>query len=294
MAVGGHHGVAAFSDRGHLVVGGQARGVALVLVDERGVVEAGCQRRFDLLEEGDRIGETVGEQANGCARAELGRQLIRVGRRGWSGEGIDELHPLIMGRGGISVELSAVTIYGAAMTTTDDGRRPLPDIPFDADADERGVLVQFLEFYRAVLPRKLQGLDDAGRRTAVGASTLTLAGLVKHMAYVEDMWFSYRFANQPPAEPFASAPWDDDADWELTSAVDDSEAELLAMFDDAVERSRAVLATVDSLGDQAKRPSDSAPSPTMRWILVHMIEEYARHAGHADLLREAADGVTGD
>ena len=80
----------------------------------------------------------------------------------------------------------------------------------------------------------------------------------------------------------------------MTTAVDDSEEELVALFDEACERSRAVLATVESLDQLGARGSAGRPPASMRWILIHMIEEYARHCGHADLLREAADGVVDD
>ena len=180
------------------------------------------------------------------------------------------------------------------MLPVDDDRRPLPDTPPNPADGERAVLVQFLEYYRTVLVRKLQGLDDGGRRLTVGRSNLTLAGLVKHMACVEDSWFTHRFSGVDGSEPWTSAPWDDDPDWEMTSAVDDSEAELLDLFDGACDRSRAVLAGCSSLDEVAARGTPNDPPASMRWILVHMIEEYARHCGHADLLREAADGVTDD
>jgi len=189
----------------------------------------------------------------------------------------------------------ALLLYLHVVTTPDpDDRRPLPISPPRPETDERTVLVQFLEYYRAVLVRKVQGLDDAGRRLTVGASNLTLAGLLKHMACVEDGWFADQFAGQDAPEPWASAPWDDDRDWEMTTAVDDTEEELVALFDAACERSRAVLASVESLDQLGVRGAAGQPPASMRWILVHMIEEYARHCGHADLLREAADGIVDD
>lgn len=175
-----------------------------------------------------------------------------------------------------------------------DARRPLPDTPPNPSDDERSVLVKFLDHHRTVLVRKVQGLDDTGRRATVGRSDLTLAGLLKHMACIEDIWFSHRFAGRPPAEPFASAPWDDDPDWEMTSAVDDSEAELIELFDAMCDRSRAVVAACESLDQVAAIGTSFDPPASMRWILVHMIEEYARHCGHADLLRESVDGVVED
>ncbi len=173
-------------------------------------------------------------------------------------------------------------------------RRPTPADPAKAPDSERQVLTEFLDFYRDVLARKAEGLsaDDLARTTA--NSDLTLGGLIKHMALVEDNWFSHRFMGNEPGEPWASAPWGDDADWELTSAKDDSPEWLLTTFDEACDRSRQITdaaASVEtmSLGDPVGRGPWN-----LRWILVHMIEEYARHVGHADMLREAIDGETGD
>ena len=171
--------------------------------------------------------------------------------------------------------------------------RELPQ-PAGLPESERQVLVEFLDFYRAVLVRKAEGLtsDDLNRTTS--ASNLTLGGLVKHMALVEDIWFVERFSGEAMPEPWASAPFDDDADWELTSAADDPPVELLALFDEACARSRAIIDAADSLDEVTSLPADDpGRRRNLRWILVHMIEEYARHAGHADFLREEIDGRVG-
>jgi len=173
-------------------------------------------------------------------------------------------------------------------------RRPEPIDPVKAPTTERQALIEFLDFYRDVLARKAEGLraEDLARTTA--ASDLTIGGLIKHMALVEDIWFRVRFLGEAPVEPWASAPWDDDPDWELSSAADDSPEQLLALFDEACERSRRIsdaAPTVETMS--AGDPLGRGPW-NLRWILVHMIEEYARHVGHADLIREAIDGETGD
>jgi uncharacterized damage-inducible protein DinB len=171
--------------------------------------------------------------------------------------------------------------------------RELPQ-PAGLPASERQVLVEFLDFYRAVLVRKAEGLtaDELNRTTS--ASNLTLGGLVKHMALVEDIWFVERFSGEAMPDPWSSAPFDDDGDWELTSAADDSPAELLTLFDQACARSRAIVDAADSLDEVTSLPADDpGRRRNLRWILVHMIEEYARHAGHADLLREEIDGRVG-
>ena len=171
--------------------------------------------------------------------------------------------------------------------------------PVDAAAEpgragtERDTLVTFLDYFRSVLIRKAVGLDQTRLGTTIGTSTLTIGGLVKHMAFVEDHWFhSVLLGNEYP-EPWMSADWEASPDWEFDTARHDSPAELLAQFRASVSRSDAAIASVTDLdGLAARRPHDQPTS--LRWILVHMIEEYARHCGHADLIRESIDGATGD
>ena len=162
-------------------------------------------------------------------------------------------------------------------------------------ADERATLSAFLDYHRATLLAKIEGL---GREhlavAAVPTSALTLAGLVKHLAVVEDSWFQEEFLGLE-LEPWASAPWHDDPDWDFHSAVDDEPADLVALYRAAIERSRAVVAAASSLDALSVRESRREGTPfSLRWILLHMIEETARHNGHADLLREAIDGSTGE
>ena len=157
------------------------------------------------------------------------------------------------------------------------------------------MLTEFLDFQRAVLARKAEGLSRVQLAHTTASSDLTLGGLIKHMAMVEDIWFTARFAGRPSSEPWASAPWDEDRDWELTSAADDEPSELFALFDAACARSRSIVASAESLAAVSAQPPDSGhQARNLRWILVHMIEEYARHVGHADLLRQDIDGQIGD
>jgi uncharacterized damage-inducible protein DinB len=158
------------------------------------------------------------------------------------------------------------------------------------------MLGAFLDYHRETLRMKVAGLTQAQLAQTTAASSLTLAGLVKHLALVEDSWFTERFAGQPMPAPFADVDWDADPDWELRTATDDDPAWLLRRYDEACDRSRAVAAAAATLDQEAvagRRRSDDAPF-TLRWILCHMIEETARHNGHADLLREAIDGSTGE
>ena len=160
-----------------------------------------------------------------------------------------------------------------------------------------GDLTAFLQHHRDTLEWKCSGLDQAGLSTPAAASTMTLGGLLKHIAYVEDHWCLYWVAGQDRPEPWASVDWSDDIDWDWNSAKHDQPDELLALWTASAVRSQAALdAAIDERGLDgfAIRADDRGESPSLRWVLVHLIEEYARHNGHADLLREAVDGETGE
>jgi uncharacterized damage-inducible protein DinB len=165
--------------------------------------------------------------------------------------------------------------------------------PHDPDTagPERRMLVEFLEYYRAVLLRKAAGLTQAQLSARLGPSTLTIGGLLKHMAYVEHGWFRECWLGEGLIEPWSAVDWAARPDWEFETAADDAPAELARLYTESVERSRAAIADSHDL-DATVQYRDQAWS--LRWILVHMIEEYARHCGHADLLRESIDGQTGD
>lgn len=166
------------------------------------------------------------------------------------------------------------------------------------NADEATTLVAFLDYHRATLRAKAAGLDAEQLRSTHAPSTLTLAGLLKHVALNEAHWFGWVLHGRPVPEPFASADWDADVDWEMTSARDDSPEELGALVDASVEGARANIAEALAAGGlefTSARPSRHNGEPfSLRWILLHMIEEYARHNGHADLIRESIDGATGE
>jgi uncharacterized damage-inducible protein DinB len=167
----------------------------------------------------------------------------------------------------------------------------------DLVGDELTLLSQFLEFHRATLVDKVSGLSAEQLATrAVPSSAITLGGMLKHLALVEDDWFQVRLLGRPDPEPWASAPFDDDRDWDWHSAADDTPEELLDLYASACARSRCAVAEVD--GD-LERLSANVDRHTggpfsLRWIMIHMIEETARHNGHVDLIREAIDGVAGE
>lgn len=164
----------------------------------------------------------------------------------------------------------------------------------DNEGDERTLLTQFLDHHRSVLLRKADGLTREQLATRVGASELTLAGLLKHMALVEDSWFQTRLHGRPDPEPWGSVDWDADPDWEFHSAVDDDPSDLVSLYEAACERSRQAVAEVPDLDTMALKANRRGEAFSLRWILIHMVEETARHNGHADLLRESIDGFTGD
>jgi uncharacterized damage-inducible protein DinB len=179
------------------------------------------------------------------------------------------------------------------VTLVDEQGRPEPPI----DADEAATLLGFLDYQRSTLEWKCRGLDAAGLRAATAASTMTLGGMLKHLAYVEDSWFSRSLFGNDRIPPWDVIDWKADPDWEWHSAADDPPDELRALWTGAVERSRRLTADAmadGGLGRMALRRWPDGRSPNLRWILCHMIEEYARHNGHADLLRESIDGETGE
>ena len=179
------------------------------------------------------------------------------------------------------------------MTTIDEYGRPEPPLA----ADEAGMLTGYLDWQRATLAWKCSGVDAAGLRATTAASTMTLGGLLKHMALVEVSWFAKDLHGREEGEPWDSVDWKADPDWEWRTAAEDSPEELWALWRGSVERSRALLEealAAGDLGQLAKRSWPDGQTPSLRWILCHMIEEYARHNGHADLLRESVDGQTGE
>jgi uncharacterized damage-inducible protein DinB len=178
------------------------------------------------------------------------------------------------------------------VTDVDEQGRPEPPLA----ADETGTLLGFLDFQRATLAWKCAGVDDAGLRATVGVSTMTLGGMLKHLAYVEDHWTS-RLHGRDPHPPWDTVDWTADPDWDWHSAAEDAPEQLRAFWRDTVERSSALIAdalAAGGLGQLAKRAWPDGRAPSLRWILVHLVEEYARHNGHADLIRESVDGAIGE
>ncbi|PZG03796.1 DinB family protein [Nonomuraea aridisoli] len=179
------------------------------------------------------------------------------------------------------------------MTDIDEHGRPEPPLA----AGEADTLLGFLEFHRATLEWKCAGLDADGLNATVGKSSMTLGGMLKHLAWVEEHWFSRWLHNRPMGAPWDTVDWEADRDWEWHSAAGDSPEQLRALWGEAVARSRAAVTEALADGGLDRMARHSWPdgrSVNLRWILTHMIEEYARHNGHADLIRESLDGQTGE
>jgi uncharacterized damage-inducible protein DinB len=155
-------------------------------------------------------------------------------------------------------------------------------------ADEFTTLTSFLDFLREVVCKKLEGVEEPGLRAVlVPSQGTTLAGIVNHLGHVERWWFQQIYAGQDLEYPWTEE--DPDGDFRVP---DDATADsLVAFYRDSCGRSREVVASNPDLDHQVPRGSKQV---TLRWILVHMIEETARHAGHLDLLRESWDGVVGN
>jgi len=158
-------------------------------------------------------------------------------------------------------------------------------------------LVGALNRLRATFRWKADDLDAAGLRTRIGASSLTLGGLLKHLAVMEDYIFTTKLSGQPLGAPWRATDWDGDDKWEFTSAADDTPEQLYALWDGAVVRSGGKLRAVLREGGIDQLVHVSGPDgrrASLRRLLCDLIEEYGRHTGHADLLREAVDGLVGE
>jgi uncharacterized damage-inducible protein DinB len=155
-------------------------------------------------------------------------------------------------------------------------------------------LTSYLDLQRATMLWKTEGLTREQLAQPHPPSTLTLGGLLNHLALVEDSWFRVRFAGFPDDELWAGIDWDADPDFEFRTAAELESEELRRRYEEACARSREVVAATGSLDQLSVQPRGNGKHFDLRWVLLHLIEETARHAGHADLIREAIDGSTGE
>lgn len=158
----------------------------------------------------------------------------------------------------------------------------------DVKAAERQSLEQFLDFHRAGVLRTLDEVTDAEAAVRpLPATDLTVGGVVKHLAAMEDLWFSHKLLGVPSAEPWRSAPFDEDPDWEFHSAAGNSVAESWELYENACAASRATAARVESLDTLAVRGAFGGKLVSLRWIYLHMLAEIAQHRGQLDVLMDA-------
>jgi hypothetical protein len=155
--------------------------------------------------------------------------------------------------------------------------------PPGLNADEKTTLLAFLEYLRDAVAAKASGVSEQDARTPGVPSGTSILGLIKHLTAVELNWFVWAYAG-------ADVPlWEDEA----PLAADETAANLLDAYREAVRRSNEIAEACTDLDAPGARSLRETPPPSMRWGLVHMIEETARHAGHADILREQIDGSVG-
>ncbi|WP_248962714.1 DinB family protein [Sphaerisporangium perillae] len=157
--------------------------------------------------------------------------------------------------------------------------------------DERATLTTFLDYARATVHAKCEGLseEDARKAPLPGSPLMTISGLVSHLRWVEYSWIQVRLLGEEE-----HAPWtEEDPDREMRMAVEIPLARLLEEYEAQCARYRELVAGLD-LDTVAKQPIRDGRHVTLRWILHHLVEETARHNGHLDILRELADGTTGD
>lgn len=160
--------------------------------------------------------------------------------------------------------------------------------------NELETLQAFLDYYRAVIVDKASGLRAEDLNVRLPPSTLTLGSIVHHLALVENWWFHQCLAGKDESEPWKGAPWDDDMDWDFNVAATLDPNTILDRYRSECERSRAIVGAEEDLEQLSVRTNREGEAWSLRWILIHMIEETARHAGHMDLIRESIDGETGD
>jgi hypothetical protein len=153
-------------------------------------------------------------------------------------------------------------------------------------AGETATLMGFLERQRATFAWKIGGLDAAGLRATHGPSSMTLGGMIKHLTRFEDDMSTEWLLGQGQRAPWNAIDWDADHAWDWRTAAQDSPEQLRAGWTDAVARCRALM-------DEALSDITNGAAARLRYILPNMIEEYARHNGHADLIRESVDGLVG-
>ena len=167
-------------------------------------------------------------------------------------------------------------------------------VDVDPHGSERELLCQYLDYQRETILLKVDGLSAEQLGQKHPPSELTLGGLLYHLALVEESWLEVRFVGHPERAPWVGVDWDADPDWEFRTGASLQPDEVLQRYRDACGRSRQVVSATASLDDLSAQTLSDGRRFSLRWVLLHLIEETARHAGQADLLREALDGTVGE
>ncbi len=164
----------------------------------------------------------------------------------------------------------------------------------DPGASELDLLEQYLDYQRETVLLKTDGLTKEQLAQRLPPSELTLAGLLYHLALVDENWMEVRFGGLPEREPWIGIDWDVDPNWEFRTASTLEPEQLRNRYREACERSRHVVSAASGPDQLSVGTLHDGRHFTLRWVLLHLIEETARHAGQADLLREAIDGAVGE
>jgi uncharacterized damage-inducible protein DinB len=166
--------------------------------------------------------------------------------------------------------------------------------PDPTTLSERESLGQYLDYQRETILLKTEGLTKEQLGRKIPTSALTLAGILYHLALVEEDWFEVDFLGLAPREDWEGIDWAADPNYEFRTALEKEPDWLRRRYRDACNRARQVVTGAESLDDASVSTRVGGKPFTLRWVMLHLIEETARHAGHADLLREAIDGTVGE
>lgn len=164
----------------------------------------------------------------------------------------------------------------------------------DPDGPEAMLVGQYLDYQRETVLAKTEGLDREQMARSHPPSTLTLGGLLYHLALVEEDWMEVRFLGRSEREPWAGVDWEADPNWEFRTSAEMDPEHLRQRYREACERSRQAVSGASGLDQLSVQPLSSGRRFSLRWVLLHLLEETARHAGHADFLRESIDGSVGE
>jgi hypothetical protein len=164
----------------------------------------------------------------------------------------------------------------------------------DVHGTELEVLCQYLDYQRATFLMKTEGLNGEQLAQKLPPSELTLGGMLYHLALVEEHWMELRYAGLADREPWVGVDFENDPEWEFRTAGDIAPEDLRQRYREACDRSRFVVSNSTSLDQESVQTLRDGRHFSLRWVLLHLLEETARHVGHADFLRESIDGSVGE